>query len=424
MSASALRRPEAEDAAPAPVAPVAPEAKPVLDTKVAARQVDFAEALKVIATSYGKPYQQVLMEMAKCAFGPGKLSFTDYVTFRLFDDALLGGADRAAFVGLDASRGIWLTANFDQEWWGIMQNKLAVTTLLGGYGFPVIPTLALYSDSMTLHNAPVLRDAAALSAYLRDASLYPLFGKPMDAIRSLGSASFQAYEPADDALVALSGARIPVEQFAADVAELFPAGYLLQRRVNPHAAMRAIVGDRLATVRVLTVRGKQGVRVHRAVWKILAGSNVADNFWRGGNLLATLDLETGRVVRVVRGTGLAQEAVTQHPDSGADLIGFEIPRWKQICEVACEAAGMLGGIRLVGWDMAATDSGVTIVEPNYTPDFDMVQMADRRGILDAPFLAFLDECRDAARAAKRKQRSHRVVETRERLRQFSRSLGI
>lgn len=421
MSASALRRPEAEETAALPGA--ASETKPVLDTSVAARKFDFAEALRVISTSYGKTYQQVLMEVAKCAFGPGKLAFGDYLTFRLFDDAPLAGADKTQFVGLDASRRIWLTANFDQEWWGIMQNKLAITTLLGGYGFPVIPTQALFSESMTLHNAPVLRDAGALARYLRDASLYPLFGKPMDAIRSLGSASFQSFDGASDELVALSGVRLPVEAFAKEVAELFPAGYLLQKRVTPHADMRAIVGDRLATVRVLTIRGKDGARVHRAVWKIIAGSNVADNFWRGGNLLATLDLETGRVVRVVRGTGLAQEHVSTHPDSGAELMGFEIPRWKQICEVACEAAGVLGGIRLVGWDMAVTDSGVTIVEPNYTPDFDMVQMADRRGILDAPFLAFLEECKDAARAAKRKQRNHRVVETRERLRQFSQSLG-
>jgi hypothetical protein len=28
-----------------------------------------------------------------------------------------------------------------------MANKLAVTTLLGGYGFRVIPTLALYSEA-------------------------------------------------------------------------------------------------------------------------------------------------------------------------------------------------------------------------------------------------------------------------------------
>lgn len=422
MSASARRRSEVEEV-PAPVQ-VAPEAKPVLDTEVTARKFDFAEALRVIATSYGKTYQQVLMEVAKCAFGPGKLAFADYLTFRLFDEAQLAGADKAQFVGLDASRRIWLTANFDQEWWGIMQNKLAVTTLLGGYGFPVIPTLALYSDSMSLHNAPVLRDPATFAGYLRDDTLYPLFGKPMDAIRSLGSASFQAYDKASDQLVALSGARLSVEAFAKDVAELFPAGYLLQRRVTPHADLRAIVGDRLATVRVLTIRTKDGARVHRAVWKIIAGNNVADNFWRGGNLLATLDLESGRVVRVVRGTGLAQEAVTQHPDSGAELVGFQIPHWKQICELACEAAGVLGGIRLVGWDMAATDTGVTIVEPNYTPDFDMVQMADRRGILDAPFAAFLDDCKEAARAAKRKQRNYRVTETRERLRQFGQSLGI
>lgn len=416
MSASVIRKPAPEESSAAP-------AKPVLDTNVAAREMDFATSLRAISEGYGKTYQQVLMELAKVSFGPGKLSFSDYLAMRLFDDAQLAGADRTLFVGLDASRRIWMTANFDQEWWGIMQNKLAVTTLLGGYGFPVIPTLALYSEGMALRNAPVLRSAEALSAYLRDASLYPMFGKPMDSNRSLGSASFDAYDASSDSLVTLSGARMPVAEFAASVGELFPAGYLFQRRVSPHTSIRAIAGDRLATVRVLTIRDNSGVRVHRAVWKIPAGNNVADNFWRG-NLLATLDLSSGRVERVVRGIGLAQEPVTKHPDSGRDLIGYHIPHWEKLCATACEAAGMLGGIRLIGWDMAATDDGAVIVEPNYTPDFDMVQMADRRGMLDAPFLAFLEECKADAKAAKRKLRVNRANETRDRLRQFSKSLGM
>ena len=377
----------------------------------------------MVAEKHGKSYQQVLMELAKTAFGPGKLSFNDYLTFRLFDDAALAGADKAQFVGLDAARRIWLTANFDQDWWGVMQNKLAATTLLGGYGYPVIPTLALVSDCLDMRSAPLLRDAAALANFLRDPTHYPLFGKPMDSLRSLGSASFDRYDAATDVLVTPHGAHVAVEAFAAEVVQNYHAGYILQRRVSPHAAIRAVAGDRLATVRVLTIRDSQGARVHRAVWKIPAGSNVADNFWRG-NLLATLDLENGRVVRAVRGTGLNQEIVERDPDSGAALVGFEIPCWDEVKALACAGAGMLGGIRLIGWDIAVTDAGAVIVEPNYTPDFDMLQMADRRGMLDQPFLAFLDECKAAARAAKRRLQQIRAEETRSRMRQLSQSLGF
>ncbi len=423
MSASALRRPEPAPNEPAQDAAASPAPK-VLDTEVAARKLDVAQALKTIATTYRKPYQQVLMEIARTSFGPGKLSLGDYFAFRLFDDQMLAGADKSHFVGLDASRRIWLTANFDSDWWGVMGNKLAVTTLLGGYGYPVIPTTALYSETLPIRNAPRIASAGALAAFLRDARHFPLFGKPMDSLRSLGSASFDRYEPDSDELVSPMGSRVKVETFAADVATLYAAGYMLQPRANPHADIKTIVGDRLATVRMLTTRTSAHTKVHRAVWKIPAGTNVADNFWRGGNLLATLDIETGRVLRVVRGVGLAQEPVTHHPDSGAELVGFTIPLWREMKDLVCEAAGMLGGIRLIGWDVAPTDKGPVIVEPNYTPDFDMVQMADRRGILDAEFNAFLADCKEGARQAKRKLRMAQLADAKERLDAFSSAMGF
>ncbi len=415
---------DADAACPSlPSPPRESSAPPVLDSEVAQRKMDFAEALRVITRKHGKSFQQILMDIARASFGPGKLSFSDYLAFRLFDDAMLAGAEKAAFVGLDASRRIWLTANHDSAWWGLAGNKLAATTLLGGYGYPVVPTMALYSESLAVRNAPLLCTQAALASFLRDGACYPLFGKPMDSLRSLGSASFDAYDAATDALIPAYGTPIAVETFAHEVAATYGAGYILQKRVSPHADIRAIVGDRLATCRILTVRSDSGTRVHRAVWKIPAGANVADNFWRG-NLLATLDLDTGRVVRVVRGVGLAQEQVTRHPDTGAELIGFEIPNWKGLAETACKAASMLGGLRLIGWDMAATDAGPVIVEPNYTPDFDMVQMADRRGILEPQFEAFLEECRLAAARGKRKLREMQLAEVRERMREFGSSMGI
>ncbi|MDX2201936.1 MAG: sugar-transfer associated ATP-grasp domain-containing protein [Hyphomicrobiaceae bacterium] len=432
---SQLRHPEPEIAAPAPMpvpdegaaAPVpaaAPQTAKVLDTEVAARKLDIADALRIAATTYGKPYQQVLLEIAKLSFGGGKLAIGDYFAFRLFDDAMLAGADKSQFVGLDGSRRIWTTANFDSEWWGLMANKLAVTTLLGGYGYPVIPTLALYSATLPFRSAPRIASPEALATFLRNPGRYPLFGKPMDSLRSLGSASFDRIDLDTDELVSPTGSRVKVEAFSREVADLYGAGYILQRRAHPHAAIRAIVGDRLATVRMLTLRTNAGTRMHRAVWKIPAGGNVADNFWRGGNQLATLDLETGRVLRVVRGVGLQQEQVTHHPDSGEPLIGFTLPLWDEMRALVCEAAGTLGGIRLVGWDVAATDTGPLIVEPNYTPDFDMVQMADRRGILDEAFKAFLAECREGAKEAKRRLRRIHLADTKERFEAFSRSMGL
>ena len=391
MSASALRR----------IPHAAAESEPkraVFDTDVAEPGLDLAATLRAITTKHGKTYQRLLLDLAKASFGPGRLSYDEFIGLRLFDDAWLAGADITQFVGLDAERRLWIAANNNSEWWGVMRNKLAVTTLLGGYGFPVIPTLALYSDAVCMRGIPILREPAALADFLRGARDYPLFGKPIDSQRSLGSIALEAYDRATDSLIAGPDRKIPVEDFAAAVAEHYKGGYIFQRRISPHAGVRAVAGDRLATVRAITILTEQGPQLLRALWKIPAGDNVADNFWRSGNLLATLDLETGRVVRVVRGSGLGLEEVTHHPDTGAALVGVEVPNWREIVGLALEAASTLAEVPLIGWDMAAVEGGALIVEPNFTPDFFMTQLADRRGMLDARFNAFLAGRKLAARA--------------------------
>ena len=297
MSASALRR------TPEVVAESEPK-RAVFETDVVEPGLDLATTLRAITTRHGKTYQRLLLDLAKASFGPGRLSYDEFIGLRLFDDAWVAGADITAFVGLDAERRLWMAANNNSEWWGLMRNKLAVTTLLGGYGFPVIPTTALYSDSICMRGIPILREPAALADYLRGSSDYPLFGKPMDSQRSLGSIGLEAYDRDTDSLLTGPDRKVPVGEFAAAVAEHYKGGYIFQRRIAPHAGVRAVAGNRLATVRAITILTEQGPQLLRALWKIPAGDNVADNYWRSGNLLATLDLDTGRVIRVVRGTGL------------------------------------------------------------------------------------------------------------------------
>jgi hypothetical protein len=414
MSASALRQ-------KSPTPDVGETGSVVFETSVAEPAIDLAATLRTITARHGKTYQRLLLDLAKASFGPGRLTYDEFIGLRLFDDAWLAGADPSEFVGLDAERKLWPTANFNSEWWGLMRNKLAVTTLLGGYGFPVIPTLALYSDRLCVRNAPVMRAPGDLARFLRTCTAYPLFGKPMDSQRSLGSIGLDAYEPASDSLVA-GERRIGIDAFVDAVATHYAAGYILQRRVAPAARVQALVGNRLATVRVITILGENGPEVLRALWKIPAGSNVADNFWRSGNLLATLDLASGRVLRVVRGSGLTLEQVAHHPDTGAELVDIEVPNWREITALALEAASTLGEVPLIGWDMAAVEEGALIVEPNFTPDFFMAQLADRRGMLDERFKVFLAYCRDAAQKAKKQLRSGIRAEGRDRLRRLRRDM--
>jgi hypothetical protein len=393
--------PSATEIAAAP----GPAEATAIDVKRPHQEIALAPTLQRIAAECGTTFFGLVKDYAKLAFGPGRLTFDEYLALRLFDPKLYADADKRAFVGLTQSRKIWIKANFHVENFALAENKIAADALFAAYGFRTASTLALFCNQVAGQSPRLLRSAAELGDFLRDAAHYPLFAKPLDGFQSLGSASFDRYDRASDSLITVSGQPLPVATFAADVNANYGQGYLLQRRVSPHAEVRAICGDRLATVRLLTTMTAKGPRIIRACWKIPAGAHGADNFWRAGNLLAQLDLATGRVLRVIRGVGMTLEEVTHHPDSGAALIGIHVPNWSEIVRTAVEAAKVLPDLKLVGWDIAPVDEGAVLVELNHTPDFILPQLADRRGIMDAAFKRFLADCEQQAIKWSRRQRT-------------------
>jgi hypothetical protein len=127
-------------------------------------------------------------------------------------------------------------------------------------------------------------------------------------------------------------------------------------------------------------------------------------------MLAGLDFETGRLLHATTGVGFEMKDVTRHPDTGAELIGLQVPDWQKMKAVAVEGAKVLRHFGIVGWDIAATDDGPMIVEANETPDFSLVQIADRRGILCKEFNDLLarQQAADAAYVKRMKEMQARI----------------
>ncbi|HYM02458.1 MAG TPA: sugar-transfer associated ATP-grasp domain-containing protein [Stellaceae bacterium] len=366
--------------------------------------LQLAPALRKLAAESGSSYFKVLREYMRLAMGPGQLSFPEYMVLRAIQSEFPPTAETKAFVGIKAARTIWAQANFRSEFYEILNSKIASTALLAAYGLPTIPTLALYCTRAGVASPTLMRTEEALREFLTDERNYPLFGKPLDGEMSLGSASLAAYRRTDDRVIDIAGKTIALGDYIADLTKHYGGGYLFQRRVSPHTMVRDICGDRLATVRVLTILSEGKPRILRACWKIPAGENGADNFWRPDNLLAQLDRETGHIQRVIRRTADGIEEIARHPDSGAPLVGTLVPSWRAVTEAALEAAKVLPDVALIGWDVAPVDAGAVIVEPNHTPDLMLHQLADRRGILDADLRRFLDERKQLAVAWNQEQK--------------------
>lgn len=416
---------QAKDDAPTSTADAASDKGEVLTVQRADADLPLPMLMRKVAADYGKSFNQMLGEFVKLGYGPGKLTIEEYFTLRVFDDAALAGADKRDFVGLTAMRAIWEQLNYNQAWFGVILDKLASTALLGAYGFPVIPIEAIYSTSLDLPKPPckVLRGADDLRAFLCDPANYPLFGKPTDSRQSLGSVSIDAFDAETGALTMVDGSKVALETMIADVTTHYASGYILQKRVLPHATIRAMCGPRLATVRIMTVNSKAGPEIIRAAWKIPAGANAADNFWRPGNMLGTIDIESGRITRVVRGSGIAQEQVEVHSDSGMRMIDFELPMWAEAKDLTLRAMKTFSSMGIIGWDVALTDAGPVIVEPNESPDYILPQLADRRGILDARMRALIAERKAEFAAIGKAAAKNLREEGRKRMASVSSSLG-
>ncbi|MFP5405989.1 MAG: sugar-transfer associated ATP-grasp domain-containing protein [Gammaproteobacteria bacterium] len=164
------------------------------------------------------------------------------------------------------------------------------------------------------------------------------------------------------------------------------SAWLIQPRLRSHASLASITSpSALATVRVIT-HLKNGVpRLLIADLKIPGGNSTVDNFALGatGNLLAAIDLDSGRLGTAWGSTRRDWPVIDRfhvHPDTGEAIKGFVLPFWDELVALALRAQQSLPLIPTVGWDIAATDRGLIVVEANTSYDLSILQIAHERGL--------------------------------------------
>ena len=253
-----------------------------IDAEKRGAALPFWKKLAQIRAVSGRSYVSLLAEIIMLKLGPGRLSFDEYAGLRLYDDTLYANADKKTFVGLKTLRKIWLQANYRFDLFGLINNKIATDILLGTYGFPIMPTIAIFRDQVGRPSPFLLRSIEQLRDFLMKQEHYPLFGKPISGHQSVGTVSASHYDEAGQRLITTTGFGIPIETFITYVKAHAGSGYVFQKRVSPHPDIERICGNRLATVRLLTMLTNGTPKLLRACWKIPAGINVADNFWRPG----------------------------------------------------------------------------------------------------------------------------------------------
>ncbi len=373
-----------------------PVSEPVIAYTRPRSKLKLRTAMAHAQKKYGVPVLAQLGEILKLKFSPNRLSIKEYYSWQLCDPGL-SVDQKKQFVGSKRAKKIWSTCNFDPAWKGLTNDKALFDATLAGLGFPTAQTLFFVKDGLDVHLACKAGNADRLGDFLRSTDAYPLFGKPTQSLQSLGACIINGYDQTDDALVVNHDRRIAVSDFLAEVGLYESSGYVIQKFLRPIEGLTADPLPALPTVRMLAVMDRSGVTVLRAAAKMPANGNVADNYWRQGNFVAGIDVESGTFTRMVTGIGADLKEIDVTGPDGASLVGKPVPHWAEAVALVKTATAYLEHYHMLGWDVGLSTDGPILIEANDTPDFILHQLVDNKGVWDQRLSEVLVDCEDVIR---------------------------
>jgi hypothetical protein len=267
----------------------------------------------------------------------------------------------------------------------LAQNKALLYQHCLAHQLPTIPILCIVGASPD-PLGPELRLVTSLEQWLAvmNSVREPLFVKSVDG--TYGEGAFTVAWSANG--FEFEGRRGSLEDLYRHIeAKLADeTGWMVQPRLRSHPGMTGIVSSHgLATIRAVTAMRGGEPQLLIAGLKVTVGNNITDNFSKGvsGNLLAPIDRETGTLSAAWGSRGTAwpeMRSFSEHPETGQRIDGFVLPFWGELVELALRAQRSLPRLKSVGWDIAATEHGVVLVEANLTYDLSILQIAHQRGL--------------------------------------------
>ena len=138
--------------------------------------------------------------------------------------------------------------------------------------------------------------------------------------------------------------------------------WLIEEVLQQHPDNAKVYPNAINCLRIITVVDKKGEpHVIFATQKYGLNGRVVDNYGFG----TRVDLETGKICSPgVSGDGSMGIVYDEHPMTHVKLVGYQVPMFKEACELAKAASKVVPQVRYVGWDIAITPDGPAVVEGN------------------------------------------------------------
>ena len=336
---------------------------------------EYREWASLAREQTGKGLRTQLREILALKHEAGQCGITDYYWYKLYDDEYLRGRGRQDFLGWRLMEEFSIALNPRYAALPSLDKVLFTQTAIAA-GLPVASVRACFhrADRIPAALGVHLKTSEMAGAFLRDASAFPLFAKPAFSQMGHGAAYLAGYDRATDSLNLLDGASISVDAFLERLVRPVEAqyhkvecGYLFQEPLKLAPDLETFTKwPAISGVRVICLNDGNGTVPIRAVWKIAVPPNHTDNFVLGknGNLVASVDVATGEVDRMIGGFWPKTTVLSTHPVSGLCVAGLRLPGWDKVLD-ACRMGGRVFPLmKIHHWDFALTDRGPVILELN------------------------------------------------------------
>ena len=366
-------------------------------------QILLHEMLKISSLPDGKPIGRQIHEILRLKYGPTKLSASNYYDYNLGNKRIYHDVDLTTFGGEYMKSHLAKLLN-SPEWEVIAKDKFITSVIFSSMGVPQPELYAVACRfARDFGSVKTFSTEEEVSNYLKQDIPYPFFCKPVRGSTGSGCQRVEAYDSKLSQLRLADGSDISISAFLHSLVDHTGWGFLFQEALLPHPDTAEICGDSVSGCRFCILLDDETAHPFSVTWKLPAKGNYIDNFAEGtlGTLLADVDVETGRVTRVVSGFGSDLKVCSKHCDTEIEIVGMKVPDWERMKEILVKTAKGFPGIRFQHWDVGLTSKGPVIYELNSTGGLAVLELARGRGVYDTTLKLFInDYCTEGSRRLK------------------------
>lgn len=286
----------------------------------------------------GKTRLWLMSDMLVCA-AKYNAGYMDYMIAQMYR---LNPAQRKTVLTRGINNGIVRKMN-DKAFWHTFDDKAEFNSIFGQW----VTRDWIHSDQNIT--------GEALQTFLNGKKT--VFVKPLEGSSGQGIARYEAPEWQD------------LDCFTAKIRSAGPC--IIEEGIIQHKKMSQLNPGSVNTVRIATLLGDKKEGIVYAFLRIGNGK-VMDNVDCGG-MAARVDLESGKLLTVA--ADKAGNIFTEHPLTGTEIIGFQLPHFQAAIAMCLEAMRLVPQMKYVAWDVAITQTGPTLIEGNSFPSHAVPQFA-------------------------------------------------